>query len=99
MNQHTRAPLGPAGLAVEASPPADDAFSGVGDPGALEAYFGHGDQKPAPRSQFRGAGAIGSGEAGLIEAYRTRGYLAANLDPLRLAPLPDVPELQPALHG
>jgi 2-oxoglutarate dehydrogenase E1 component len=35
----------------------------------------------------------------LIQAYRDRGHLAADLDPLGLAPRPAVAELDPAAHG
>jgi len=34
----------------------------------------------------------------LITAYRSRGHLAANLDPLGLAPKPDAPDLAPGFH-
>ncbi len=35
----------------------------------------------------------------LINAYRFHGFRRANLDPLQLRPLPDVPELDPAAYG
>src|SRR5262245_32893727 len=35
----------------------------------------------------------------MIRAYRTRGHLAANLDPLGMEVRPSVPELDPATHG
>ncbi len=35
----------------------------------------------------------------MIRAYRMRGHLQANLDPLHLAPSPDAPELDPASYG
>ena len=35
----------------------------------------------------------------IINAYRTRGHKAANLDPLRLRDRPPVPELDPGYHG
>ena len=35
----------------------------------------------------------------LIRAYRIRGHLAADLDPLRLTPLPKLPELDAATYG
>jgi 2-oxoglutarate dehydrogenase E1 component len=44
-------------------------------------------------------GAGDAGVAGLIQAYRDRGHLAADLDPLGLAPRPAVAELDPAAHG
>lgn len=35
----------------------------------------------------------------IINAYRTRGHKAADLDPLRLRDRPPVPELEPGYHG
>jgi 2-oxoglutarate dehydrogenase E1 component len=35
----------------------------------------------------------------MIRAYRTRGHLAANLDPLNIESRPPAPELDPANHG
>jgi 2-oxoglutarate dehydrogenase E1 component len=35
----------------------------------------------------------------IINAYRTRGHKAANLDPLQLRDRPPVPELDPGYHG
>ncbi len=58
---------------------------GAGDPGALDAMFG--DQCEP--------GAL----AGLTEAYRRWGWLAADLDPLRLAPRFRMPELEPERWG
>ncbi|MFM0524290.1 2-oxoglutarate dehydrogenase E1 component [Paraburkholderia strydomiana] len=34
-----------------------------------------------------------------IDAFRQHGHRQASLDPLRLTPLPDVPELDPVFHG
>ncbi|WP_027802075.1 2-oxoglutarate dehydrogenase E1 component [Paraburkholderia dilworthii] len=34
-----------------------------------------------------------------IEAFRQHGHRQASLDPLRLAPMPEVPELDPVFHG
>ena len=99
MNQQLRPPLTPA--VTEASPgdAADGSFYGVGDPGALEAFFS-GETKPAPAARRSTRVPIGGGgEVALIEAYRARGYLRARLDPLGLAPLPDAPELNPAQYG
>jgi 2-oxoglutarate dehydrogenase E1 component len=79
-----------------------DAFAGVGDPGALEAYYAHlgGEATAAgPRRGWRRPSTGGAGEAALIQAYRDRGFLRARLDPLGLANVPDVPELAPALYG
>ncbi len=107
MNQHLRPPVRPSAgadaiAAVDqtvVAPGDDAAFVGVGDPGALDAYFGGGDGKPAVRPRVHGFSTAGAGEAALIEAYRTRGYLRARLDPLGLAAGPSVPELDPALYG
>ncbi|MCS6787372.1 MAG: hypothetical protein NZ524_10120, partial [Thiobacillaceae bacterium] len=35
----------------------------------------------------------------LINAYRFQGYRVADVDPLRLRPPPQVPELDPSHHG
>ena len=35
----------------------------------------------------------------MIRAYRIRGHLAADLDPLRLTPIPIQPELEPSTYG
>jgi 2-oxoglutarate dehydrogenase E1 component len=81
--------------AIDAEP-----FFGIGDPGALEAYYsGRSGEGPAPRD--RGAFTVGNGagEAALTDAYRTRGFLAAALDPLRIAERPSVLELAPARYG
>jgi len=68
-----------------------ETFAGAGDPGALEAVFYA--AKPSTAS------ALSPAERALVQAYRDRGFLRARLDPLGLAPLPAVPELQPAYHG
>ncbi len=76
-------------------------FVGVGDPGALEAFFadGAGPQKPqSPPLQLRSSPG-GGGEVALMEAYRNRGFLRANLDPLGLSPRPEVAELNPQNYG
>ncbi len=99
MNQQLRPPLMPA--ASQTSPDAADvdAFPGVGDPGALEAFY-DGAARPLPVARRSGrTGSGGVGEVALIEAYRARGFLRARLDPLGLAPLPEVPELNPAQYG
>ncbi len=71
-----------------------------GDPGALDAFFGHvvgdGPQR-APTGAMKSVG--GDAIAGLVEAYRTRGHLRAKLDPLGLAPPASVPELSPERYG
>ncbi len=69
-----------------------DEFAGAGDPGALEAIYdaARSGTQPAPASPA---------EAALIQAYRDRGFLRSRLDPLGLAPLPAVPELNPAFCG
>ena len=70
---------------------------GGGDPGALEACFAHVlSEAPAP---LAADAAPDPSHASLIEAYRTRGYLKARLDPLGLGPPIEVPELDPRRHG
>src|SRR5690606_4384948 len=69
---------------------AREEFAGAGDPGALEALFG-------ARRGF--ASALSPAEAALVQAYRDRGFLRSRLDPLGLAPIPTVPELDPARYG
>jgi len=69
---------------------ATEEFAGAGDPGALEALFG-------ARRGF--ASALSPAEAALVQAYRDRGFLRSRLDPLGLAPIPTVPELDPARYG
>jgi 2-oxoglutarate dehydrogenase E1 component len=71
----------------------DGDFVAGGDPGALEACFAHlmpsdasGHAPMASRGTLGGIGA-------LTEAYRARGHLKANLDPLGLSRTPQVPEL------
>jgi 2-oxoglutarate dehydrogenase E1 component len=74
-----------------------DDYLGAGDPGAIAALVdadGAGGMQQQPRSTPGG-----QGEAALVEAYRQRGFLAANLDPLRLAAGAAVPELDPAQYG
>lgn len=77
---------------------ASEPFFGIGDPGALEAFFAGAAGEKAPK---RPNPAVGNGgaEVALIEAYRTRGFLKARLDPLGLAEPADVPELSPLQHG
>ena len=75
--------------------PADD-FLGAGDPGAIEAIV-EAAAEPAPGRVRSSPG--GYGEAALIEAFRQRGFLAAGLDPLRIAPPAAVPELDPLPYG
>lgn len=76
--------------------PADD-FLGAGDPGAIEAMIEAGSAGQAPLATRTSPG--GYGEAALVEAFRLRGFLAADLDPLRLASSDAVPELDPARYG
>ncbi|MDX2155005.1 MAG: 2-oxoglutarate dehydrogenase E1 component [Hyphomicrobiaceae bacterium] len=78
----------------------DEAFFGIGDPGALEAYFAEaGGDRPGRRALAASSVGNGGAEVALIEAYRARGFLKATLDPLRLAPKAAVPELAPAGYG
>ena len=77
-----------------------DPFFGIGDPGALEAYFASASgERPVRRALSPPAVGNGAAEAALIEAYRTRGFLKAAVDPLGLAQRPEVLELQPAVYG
>src|SRR5262245_18010518 len=71
-------------------------FVGGGDPGALEACFARvlGEAPLLVRDTK-----INAGELSLIEAYRARGYLRAQLDPLGLASTVEVPDLDPRRHG
>ena len=60
--------------------------------------------RPQPVSGANGAMPMASAGddgsvRGLIEAYRSRGYLVADYDPLGLATNPEVPDLDPAFHG
>ncbi len=107
MNQHPRAPVLPDARAATDD---EDRFLGVGDPGALEALFAATSGAPAtqrrPASSRWSSGhwssghwSSGGGEVALTEAYRTRGFLRARLDPLRLARPVDVPELTPTHYG
>ncbi|MGE0765374.1 MAG: 2-oxoglutarate dehydrogenase E1 component [Hyphomicrobiaceae bacterium] len=73
-------------------------FFGIGDPGALEAFFTEESSDKAPRRR-RVAVGNGGAEVALIEAYRARGFLKARPDPLRLAKPVDVPELSPLQYG
>lgn len=66
-------------------------FAGVGDPGALEAIYDAARHIPVP--------SLSPAEAALLQAYRDRGFLRSRLDPLGSAPLPIVPELDPARYG
>ncbi len=74
-------------------------FFGIGDPGALEAYFAESSGERLPRRTLDARHLGGGAEVALIEAYRMRGFLRARLDPLGLATTPDVPELSPAHYG
>ncbi len=73
-------------------------FPGSGDPGALEALID--GRASTPETSFAHRSSTGGyGEAALIEAYRQRGFLRANLDPLGLTTIPDVPELDVREYG
>jgi 2-oxoglutarate dehydrogenase E1 component len=71
----------------------------AGDPGALDAYFGHLHGGATQLHHPLGRATNGEALSALIEAYRLRGYLKARLDPLGLARAPDVPELAPQRYG
>ena len=93
MNEQVRQPMSGDEERLASEP-----FFGIGDPGALEAFFAG---EAESRSQRRPAGAVGNGgaEVALIEAYRARGFLKARLDPLGLAEPAEVPELLPLQYG
>lgn len=103
MNEHLRWPEGTAKAATtEQVPQPSDAehFTGVGDPGALEAFFG---EAASPSSNVRAllprSSPGGGSEIALTEAYRQRGFIRARLDPLSLAEPPPVSELDPQRYG
>ncbi|HET9482894.1 MAG TPA: 2-oxoglutarate dehydrogenase E1 component, partial [Xanthomonadales bacterium] len=54
---------------------------------------------PAVQSAESGAAQKQGAVSKMVTAYRSRGHLAANLDPLGLAPRPAAPDLDPAFHG
>jgi 2-oxoglutarate dehydrogenase E1 component len=56
--------------------------------------IGRGQQAFSPASAEKQAAVLR-----IINAYRTRGHKAANLDPLQLRERPPVPELDPGYHG
>lgn len=99
MNERWRLP-GADGDATARSEPLAEPFFGIGDPGALEAYYAEaaGDQ-PTRRGLTAAMAGNGGGEVALIEAYRTRGFLKARLDPLHLSQPAELPELTPARYG
>jgi 2-oxoglutarate dehydrogenase E1 component len=77
----------------------DGDFVVGGDPGALEACFAHLIPSDAATHGLTPSRGTLGGIAALTEAYRARGHLKANLDPLALAPIPEVPELDPRHYG
>src|SRR5919201_3098889 len=81
---------------------APEEFAGAGDPGAIEACFAHltdgASVRPIALKAVRPSLALVT-ERALIQAYRDRGFLKAQLDPLGLAKPPEVPELDAATHG
>jgi 2-oxoglutarate dehydrogenase E1 component len=93
MNDHVPQPA-----AADRERMASEPFFGVGDPGALEAIFVETAEAKAPRRPSVAVG-NGGGEVALIEAYRTRGFLKARLDPLDLGKPPEIPELAPLQYG
>ena len=99
----TPAVAAPSGTAHGHGVPApDELYLGAGDPGAIEAFFGNPAGTPSWLGSARfkaSSGGGGGGEIALIEAYRTRGFLSARLDPLGLAVIPAVAELQPGQYG
>jgi 2-oxoglutarate dehydrogenase E1 component len=85
----------------------DDSFLGAGDPGVFDDLYRRflDDPHSVPRDWARrlaqelDAPSASPNAASLIDAFRSRGHLAARLDPLGLAAVPDVPELDPGLYG
>ncbi len=94
MNEQLRQPVPPESEDEAA------AFYGIGDPGALEAFYAEpaADRGPAHRPPGLSSANAGAAAA-LTEAYRMRGFLRANLDPLGLTKAPVLPELAPANYG
>jgi 2-oxoglutarate dehydrogenase E1 component len=91
MNEHVRQTI---------EPQSDEAFCGIGDPGALEALFAEAaSDRRGQRMPVHASVGNGAAEVALTEAYRARGFLRARLDPLGLAPRPDVDELAPVAYG
>lgn len=77
----------------------DSDFVAGGDPGALEACFSHlmpSDAAAPPPIPPKG---VPGGIPALTDAYRARGHLKARLDPLGLAPISEIPELDPRQYG
>ena len=77
-------------------------FAGAGDPGAIESCFAFltGETPARPRVTKVGRPSLAqTAERALTQAYRDRGFLMARLDPLGLARLPEVPELDAAAYG
>lgn len=103
MNEQLRWRAGEPGTGiVEPLPrPADgEAFAGVGDPGALEAFYASETAQPLVGRAYLPRSSPGGGsELALTQAYRQRGFLKAKLDPLRLQVPARVPELDPLQYG
>jgi 2-oxoglutarate dehydrogenase E1 component len=90
MHEHLRIPRSP------------EDFAGAGDPGAIEACFAYltGETPGGPRVTKGGRPSLTpTAERALTQAYRDRGFLKARLDPLALARLPKVPELDATAYG
>ncbi len=103
MNEQLRWRAGEPGTGIAdlLSQSADgDTFVGVGDPGALEAFYASAPAQAMPgRAHAMRSSPGGGSELALTQAYRQRGFLKAKLDPLHLqAPAP-VPELDPLHYG
>ncbi len=71
-------------------------FPAAGDPGALEDMYA---RRAAAQASEPPTSSEAAAETAFIQAYRDRGFLRSGLDPLGLAPVPDVPELNPSFHG
>jgi len=95
MNDHTRRSRPTDGGSAESEP-----FYGIGDPGALEAYYaGASGERPVRRALSVATVGNGGAEVALIEAYRSRGFLRASVDPLGLAARPEIGSLSALQYG
>ena len=95
MNEHSRRSRPTDGASAE-----DEPFYGIGDPGALEAYYaGASGERPVRRALSVATVGNGGAEVALIEAYRSRGFLRASVDPLGLAARPEIGSLSALQYG
>lgn len=96
MNEQVRAARAPF---ADTADPTDLALGCAGDPGALEALFGLDTGAAQSSARRRSDIGLGGAAAALTEAYRARGFLRAQVDPLGVARRPEVSELAPAVYG